>query len=46
MIGFVIPGLIALWIERAGMLQTLSPLLVATCLVRLVLITAGMEMVL
>jgi poly-gamma-glutamate biosynthesis protein PgsC/CapC len=45
-IGFVIPGLIALWIERAGMLQTISPLLVATCLVRLVLITAGMEMVL
>lgn len=45
-IGFVIPGLIALWIERAGMLRTISPLLVATCLVRLALVTAGMEMVL
>lgn len=37
-IGFVIPGLIALWIDRAGVVQTLSPLIVATTLVRLVLI--------
>lgn len=42
-IGFVIPGLIAIWIQRTGPLQTLSPLIVATCLVRLVLVAVGME---
>ncbi len=42
-IGFVIPGLIALWIDRVGIVETLSPLVVATGLVRLVLIAFGME---
>ena len=42
-IGFVIPGLIALWIERTGILETLSPMMVASCLVRLVLVALGME---
>ena len=42
-IGFVIPGLIALWIERTGVIQTLSPLVVASSLVRLVLVTLGIE---
>lgn len=44
-IGFVIPGLIALWIERTGIIETLSPLLVASSLVRLVLIFFGIETV-
>ena len=42
-IGFVIPGLIALWIDRTGIIQTLSPLLVASSLVRLVLVVCGIE---
>ena len=42
-IGFVIPGLVALWIERTGIIQTLSPLLIASSLVRLVLIVCGIE---
>ncbi|MFG0266405.1 MAG: poly-gamma-glutamate biosynthesis protein PgsC [Rhodopirellula sp. JB055] len=42
-IGFVIPGLVALWIARSGVVQTLSPLVVATSLVYLVLVTAGVE---
>ena len=42
-IGFVIPGLIALWIDRTGVIQTLSPLVVASSLVRLVLVICGME---
>lgn len=42
-IGFVIPGLVALWIARSGVVQTLSPLVIATSLVYLVLVTAGVE---
>lgn len=42
-IGFVIPGLIALWIDRTGVIQTLSPLVVASSLVRLVLVVFGIE---
>ena len=42
-IGFVIPGLIALWIDRTGVIQTLSPLVVASSLVRLVLVICGIE---
>ncbi|TWT53113.1 Capsule biosynthesis protein CapC [Rubripirellula amarantea] len=42
-IGFVIPGLIALWIDRTSMLQTLSPLFAASGLVHLVLVVMGME---
>jgi poly-gamma-glutamate biosynthesis protein PgsC/CapC len=37
-IGFVIPGLIALWMDRSGLVQTISPLIVATSLVRLALV--------
>ncbi len=44
-VGFVIPGLIALWIDRSGLLQTLSPLIVATILVRLALIALALETV-
>ncbi len=42
-VGFVIPGLIALWIGRTGLVQTISPLIVATALVRLVLILFSIE---
>jgi len=42
-IGFIIPGLIALWMDRTGPLMTLSPLIVASVVVRLVLIAAGLE---
>lgn len=37
-IGFIIPGLIALWFHRQGVLQTLAGLLVTSVLVRLALI--------
>jgi len=40
-IGFVIPGLVALWISRSGIVQTLSPLLIASALVHLVLVAIG-----
>ncbi|MEM9645328.1 MAG: poly-gamma-glutamate biosynthesis protein PgsC [Planctomycetota bacterium] len=42
-VGFVIPGLIALWIDRTSILQTLAPLMTASGLVHLVLIVVGME---
>lgn len=42
-IGFIIPGLIALWMDRQGIVETLSPLMISTVLVRLVLIAIGME---
>jgi poly-gamma-glutamate biosynthesis protein PgsC/CapC len=44
-IGFMIPGLIALWMDRTGFVQTMSPLIVATSLVRLVLIIFAIEAV-
>jgi len=37
-IGFVIPGLIANWMERQGVLRTVSMLLIAAVIVRLVTI--------
>lgn len=40
-IGFVIPGLVALWISRSGVVQTLSPLIIASALVHLVLVAVG-----
>ncbi|TWU43169.1 Capsule biosynthesis protein CapC [Novipirellula aureliae] len=43
MIGFIIPGLIALWFERQGFIETLSPMLSAAVMVRLCLILIGME---
>lgn len=42
-VGFIIPGLIALWMDRTGPVLTLSPLIVASVVVRLVLIAAGLE---
>lgn len=42
-IGFIVPGLIALWFDRQGMRGTLGALATSTVLVRLVLIIVGME---
>jgi len=37
-IGYIIPGLIAMWMDRQGIVQTLSSLMIVSVLVRLVLI--------
>jgi poly-gamma-glutamate biosynthesis protein PgsC/CapC len=37
-IGYIIPGLIAIWMDRQGFTQTLSSLLTASVVVRLILI--------
>ncbi len=43
-IGYIIPGLIAIWIDRQGLIETLSALLTASVVVRLILILfLGME---
>ncbi|HBY99863.1 MAG TPA: poly-gamma-glutamate biosynthesis protein PgsC, partial [candidate division Zixibacteria bacterium] len=36
-VGFIIPGLIANWMERQGVIQTLSTMVVAAVVVRLLL---------
>lgn len=44
-IGYIIPGLIAIWIDRQGLVETISVLLTAAVVVRLILILLfGMEM--
>lgn len=43
-IGFIIPGLIALWFDRQGVMNTLGSLATSTVIVRLVLILIGTEM--
>ncbi len=42
-IGYIIPGLIAIWIDRQGFLETVSTLLLSSVIVRmaLILITGG-----
>ena len=42
-IGFIVPGLIALWFDRQGVRGTVGSLATCTVLVRLVLIVIGME---
>lgn len=37
-IGFIIPGLIAIWIDRRGMVESICSLVTASVLVRLILI--------
>lgn len=37
-IGYIIPGLIAIWIDRQGMVETFSTLITGSVIVRLVLI--------
>lgn len=43
-IGYIVPGLIALWMDRQGWVETLAPLATSSVVVRLVLIVIGMEM--
>lgn len=43
-IGYIIPGLIGIWIDRQGLIETLSVLLTASVAVRLILILLGMEL--
>ncbi|HNU68155.1 MAG TPA: poly-gamma-glutamate biosynthesis protein PgsC [Myxococcota bacterium] len=40
-IGYIIPGLIALWMDRQGTVQTLASLTIVTVIVRMVLIVTG-----
>jgi len=42
-IGYIIPGLIAIWIDRQGLIESFSALLIASVIVRiiLILITGG-----
>lgn len=42
-VGFVVPGLIAYWMERQGILETISTMLIAAIIVRfiLIIITGG-----
>ncbi|MCP4631471.1 MAG: poly-gamma-glutamate biosynthesis protein PgsC [candidate division Zixibacteria bacterium] len=40
-IGYIIPGLIANWMERQGVIQTISTMIIAAVIVRLVLIILG-----
>jgi poly-gamma-glutamate biosynthesis protein PgsC/CapC len=44
LVGFVIPGLIALWFERQGLVETLAALVTASTVVRLVLVVVGVEL--
>jgi poly-gamma-glutamate biosynthesis protein PgsC/CapC len=37
-IGYIIPGLIAIWIDRQGLVESLSALIIASTIVRLLLI--------
>jgi poly-gamma-glutamate biosynthesis protein PgsC/CapC len=43
-IGFIIPGLIAIWLDRQGVVETLAAMVTASVVVRLLLVlVAGME---
>ena len=44
-IGFIVPGLIALWFDRQGPMQTMGTLLTTASVVRLSLVVIGMEIV-
>jgi gamma-polyglutamate biosynthesis protein CapC len=44
-IGYIVPGLIAIWLDRQGVIQTLAALLTTACVVRLVLVlVAALEL--
>jgi poly-gamma-glutamate biosynthesis protein PgsC/CapC len=44
-IGYVIPGLIAIWMDRQGVWETLAALITSACVVRLVLMLVfGLEL--
>lgn len=43
-IGFIIPGLIAIWLDRQGVVETLAALVIVSVMVRLILIlTVGKD---
>ncbi|MCA9633089.1 MAG: poly-gamma-glutamate biosynthesis protein PgsC [Myxococcales bacterium] len=43
-VGYIIPGLIAIWLDRQGVVETLSAMTVASVLVRMTLILLGLEL--
>jgi poly-gamma-glutamate biosynthesis protein PgsC/CapC len=44
-IGYIIPGLVAIWMDRQGVLETLSTLVTASAVVRLIMMLIfGMEL--
>jgi poly-gamma-glutamate biosynthesis protein PgsC/CapC len=43
-IGYIIPGLLAIWIDRQGLVETVSILLTAAVAVRLILVVLGVEL--
>lgn len=43
-IGVIIPGLVALWFDRQGVVQTCSVLIITSVVVRLALVLLGMEL--
>ena len=42
-IGYIVPGLVALWFDRQGMLETVGTVLASSAVVRLCLVVLGME---
>ena len=44
-IGYIVPGLIALWFDRQGLAETVGTVLTASAVVRLCLIVVGMEVI-
>lgn len=42
-IGYIVPGLIALWFDRQGILETVGTVLATSAVVRLCLVVLGME---
>jgi gamma-polyglutamate biosynthesis protein CapC len=42
-IGNIIPGLIASWMERQGVIRTISTILITATIVQLILMVSGME---
>lgn len=43
-VGFIIPGLIGMWVDRQGVVETISSLVIVSVMVRLILIlTVGMD---
>lgn len=43
-VGLVVPGLVALWMDRQGVVETLGSVTVVSTLVRLALVVAGVEL--
>lgn len=43
-VGFIVPGMLAVWMDRQGVRETLSALLLVSVMVRLLLILGGVEL--